>query len=92
VVGGGLSTLVRSLAIAFGQYAITVNGIIPGQLNTARRTTRKNTDRASGRQADLSDIMGPIAYLASRDTTYLTGEVILVDGGLSLRTALPGSR
>ena len=92
VVGGGLSTLVRSLAIAFGQYEITVNGIIPGQLSAAQRTRRKNPDRTTGRQADLSDIVGPIAYLASRDTTYLTGQVILVDGGLSLRTALPESR
>jgi NAD(P)-dependent dehydrogenase (short-subunit alcohol dehydrogenase family) len=64
----GLETLVRSLAIALGSTGITVNLI------------RVQSVAPEGWLRDSSWAKwGPVAYLISRDTTYLTGQVLFVD-------------
>ena len=84
----GLEALVKALAIEFAP-AITVNAVAPGFVRKDAGTHvafSPVTDRAKwiplGRIAEPDDIAAAIAFLASRDASYITGQVLHVDGGL----------
>jgi 3-oxoacyl-[acyl-carrier protein] reductase len=86
----GLDGFTRSLARESGKRNVTVNSVAPGYMRTemsaglgdselnqiARRTPL-------GRLAELSDIVPLIRFLLSAEAAFLTGQTILVDGGIS---------
>lgn len=92
---GGLVGLVRGLAVELGVDGITVNAIAPGVIATPQALDPVNSLGAEGveafgdsvpvgRSGHPEDIAALFHYLASDEAEYLTGQVITVDGGVSL--------
>ena len=89
---GGVDALTRSMAKELAPYAITVNAIAPGVIYTPLHE-RTNTPEALeklrqaiplGRLGRPEDVAGCVAFLASEDAAYITGEIIAVNGGLRM--------
>jgi glucose 1-dehydrogenase len=90
---GGLGNLTKTLALEFADRGIRVNAVAPGATITPlnRSWTHDSQKRANveshiplGRAAEADEIAGVFVFLASEDATYITGQTIYADGGLSL--------
>lgn len=83
---GGIEALTRAMALDLGPYGIRVNALMPGSIDTAGLNTEERVYRGvnipSGRIGDPFDMTGPALFLASDDASYVTGDVIKVDGGM----------
>jgi len=81
----GLHGWVRHAASYYGQYGIRINAVCPGGLESDRTPPifKQNYSNHTqlGRLANGNDIKGPILFLASDASAYLTGLSIPVDGG-----------
>ena len=89
---GGIRQLTMSLADDWGKHGITVNCLAPGWFETAQnRVLYENKawveylkDRIPlKRPGEPRDLDGAIVFLASESSRYITGQTILVDGGIS---------
>lgn len=89
----GAASLVGSLAQAWAREGIRVNGIAPGFVPTKMtRITTENDKRREGaiariplaRMGTPQDMAGAALFLASPLASYITGQSLIVDGGLSL--------
>jgi 3-oxoacyl-[acyl-carrier protein] reductase len=89
----GVVGLVRGLAVELARDGIKVNGIAPGYIRTAQALSEEHSlgpeglEKAAefipmGRIGEPEDIADVILFLASDAARYLTGQVIVVDGGL----------
>jgi 3-oxoacyl-[acyl-carrier protein] reductase len=89
---GAIDTLVKHFASELGPRGIRVNAVAPGIVATDMSQfakTEKGRDYATGIQAlkriaQPDDIGGVIAFLASEDARWITGDTIRVDGGSKL--------
>lgn len=89
---GGLEALTRAMALELAPFNITVNAVAPGVVMTPiheRTNTPESLDRLRaaiplGRLGEPSEVAGVIAFLASKDAAYVTGEIIAVNGGKRL--------
>lgn len=83
----------KSLAKELGSRNITVNVVAPGFVPTALTEsvlTEENRQRAIeatplGRLGTAEDVAGAVAFLASDDASFITGQVLSVDGGLVMQ-------
>jgi NAD(P)-dependent dehydrogenase (short-subunit alcohol dehydrogenase family) len=88
---GAVAQYTVSLAAELGRYGICVNAIAPGYVDTDMAGKWINDDPARaaqllariplGRFASPEDLEGTFAFLASAASDYVTGQVLLVDGG-----------
>jgi gluconate 5-dehydrogenase len=88
---GAIISLTRDLAAQWARRGVRVNAIAPGQMD-AGMTHTIPSDRQEriidqipmGRQGRPGEIQGAVAYLASRASSYVTGTVLVVDGGQTI--------
>jgi NAD(P)-dependent dehydrogenase (short-subunit alcohol dehydrogenase family) len=99
---GGLGLVTKVMALELAEHGITVNSVAPGEIATPM-TGAEDEDPARierpgipvGRPGHAREIASAIAYLASPEAAYVTGESWVIDGGLMLMAAqanqeLPG--
>ncbi len=91
---GGVAQLTRAMAEAWSADGIMCNAIAPGFFPTSltapvfgneRTKTRMAEATAIGRNGQMQDLYGPILFLASPASDYVTGQIIFVDGGFTAK-------
>ena len=87
----GLVGLSKSLGQELASRGITVNCVAPGFIATAMTETLPDTQKAAlnaripmGRMGEGGDIGAAVAYLASREAGYITGQTLHVNGGMAM--------
>jgi 3-oxoacyl-[acyl-carrier protein] reductase len=88
---GGLVSFTRACATELSGKGIQVNAVLPGMIITgmSRRVRRKTGEEIlrnipSGRFGEPREVAYLVLFLASKMSDYITGQAILVDGGLSV--------
>ena len=83
---GGIEALTRSMALDLAPYGVRVNALVPGSIDTQRMAPEIKQERGKtiplGRMGEPEELAGPAAFLASEDASYITGHILVVDGGL----------
>ena len=87
----GVIGITKSLAKELAPRNVTVNAVAPGFVSTSMTDALSDKQREAifsrigmGRFSDPADIAHVVGFLASKSAAYVTGQVIAVDGGLSL--------
>ena len=85
----GAIGFMRGLANDVAAYGITCNAILPSLTNTPATAGVPDEakkfvwqQQAIKRLAEPEDIVGPVAFLASEEASFITGQALVVDGGL----------
>lgn len=87
---GGVIAMTKSLAVELAPMGITVNCVAPGWIRTdmtaailSDTSTRKSIQQSIplGRPGDPDEVAAAVVFLASRQASYITGEVLNVNGG-----------
>lgn len=88
-----MSGVTRTLALELGQYGVLVNSIAPGYVNTELTSQNNSPEQIKNissniplaRLAEPAEIAEMAAFLCSRKNSYMTGQVLVVDGGYVCR-------
>ena len=90
---GGIRQLTMSLASDWGPHGITVNCLAPGWFRTEQNKVMYEDKEwveylveriPLGRPGKTEDLEGPVVFLASEASMYMTGQTLLIDGGISV--------
>jgi 3-oxoacyl-[acyl-carrier protein] reductase len=88
---GGLTAMSKSLAQEVASRGITVNCVAPGFIRTAMTEVLPDAQKEAlnsripmGRMGEGEDIGAAVAYLASREAGYVTGQTLHVNGGMAM--------
>ena len=91
---GGVEQMTRAMAEAWSKDGINANAIGPGFIRTELtaavfndpdRAARNAAQTCIGRNGELSDLDGPMLFLCSEASAYVTGQVLMVDGGFTAK-------
>lgn len=91
---GGIAQMTRAMAEAWSEHGITANAIGPGffrteltaaVFNDPDRAARNAAQTCIGRNGEPEDIDGPVLFLASDASGYVTGQTLMVDGGFTAK-------
>lgn len=89
---GGLTMLTKVLAMELGEYNINVNAVAPGLIDVPSQRAEENisseykrsylNELPLGRIGEVEDITHMVLFLCSEEANWITGQLMLVDGGL----------
>lgn len=91
---GGITQLTRAMAEAWSSHGINANAIGPGffrteltaaVFNDPERAARNAAQTCIGRNGEPEDIDGPLLFLCSDASAYVTGQTLMVDGGFTAK-------
>ena len=91
---GGVAQLTRAMAEAWSRHGVTANAIGPGFFSTeltgpvfadAARAEGLAAQTCIGRNGTMADLDGPLLFLCSEACGYVTGQVLMVDGGFTAK-------
>ncbi len=91
---GGVAQMTRAMAEAWSQYGITANAIGPGFFPTELtaavfddpdRAARNAAQTCIGRNGTPEDLDGPLFFFCSDASGYVTGQILMVDGGFTAK-------
>lgn len=87
---GGIISFTKSLSREIARFGITVNAVCPGVIKTSMTEILDDKTKNDflqmipmGRFGEPEDIAGAVLFLASEKARYITGQVLVVDGGLT---------
>jgi NAD(P)-dependent dehydrogenase (short-subunit alcohol dehydrogenase family) len=96
---GGVLAMSRELGVEFARQGVRVNALCPGPIDTPllRELYAKDPEQAArrlvhvplGRFGDASEIAAAVAFLASDDSSFMTGASLVVDGGITAAYTTP---
>jgi NAD(P)-dependent dehydrogenase (short-subunit alcohol dehydrogenase family) len=93
---GALDAMTRVMGIELAPYGIRVNAVAPGAVHTELRLPSKDAATKEylrriplGRMGMPAEIGAVVAFLASDDASYLVGQTIYVDGGITAQLSPP---
>lgn len=91
---GGIAQLTRAMAEAWSRDGINANALAPGFFPTeltgpvfadSALAARNAAQTCIGRNGEMDDMRGPLLFLASNASAYVTGQVLAVDGGFTAK-------
>jgi 3-oxoacyl-[acyl-carrier protein] reductase len=78
--------MTRAMALDLAPYGVRVNAVVPGLILTYDLSAEDAVERGKvvplGRLGNPDDLAGPTVFLATEDARYITGECLVVDGGV----------
>lgn len=89
---GAVNSMVRGLALEFSKYGVRVNGIEPGLIKThltdgisSDEINAAITQYPLGRLGEIKDVENAVQYALSDASSWMTGQFLRIDGGLTLK-------